>query len=447
MSGLMAPAVAVLILAVFVFLYRFFLAFRRGTALYEMGVLFILGLMVRGVAAVVVELWLRVATGTPFLFGYLGDDSRYYEAAVHMARRWDTGGFQVPAVLYTQGYEAALAVGFWLLGPAVWLGKAFGVAIGAAIAPAVYRLVRDLDGRESAWTAGVITALFPPLVFWSTLLYKDTLLTLALVVVLVSGMRFLSRGGSALVAVLSAAVGMGIVGAFRLQSVLIAALALSASAVANPVRAGRRRLLRNLARVLLPVGGALAGLFIFSSRYFAIGGPGLFRYLGLDRINTFYEVRSLAFQTTSAPVEGAFLSLPIQLIASFVLPLPLFVDVGSPWTATEHAMLAGNIIWLWLLYYALLGIAKADRRNWLNWLPLILVIVGTASGIAVRGYAMIYRHKVQMYPFVIIIASMAMVRVRRGTWTDEKAPRWLWGVGLASLIVLYNFLRVGIAAR
>ncbi|MHC4924168.1 MAG: hypothetical protein ACYTG4_08835, partial [Planctomycetota bacterium] len=207
------------------------------------------------------------------------------------------------------------------------------------------------------------------------------------------------------------------------------------------------RLLRNLARIFLPIGGGVAVLGIFSSRLFAIGGPGFLRYFGLERINVFYEARGAAFQTNSSGVEGAFLSLPIQVVASFVMPLPLFVDVGSEWGATEHAMLAGNFIWLWLLYYALLGVAKADRRDWLNWLPLILVIFGTSVAIAVRGYAMIYRHKVQMYPFVIIMASMAMVRVRSGVWTDEKIPRWLWGAGLASLIVLYNFLRVGIAAR
>lgn len=450
MTGIIGPTppvVAAAVLVAFVFLYRFFMGKRRDVLWADLAMLFFLALGVRAVAAVGVEIWLRTATGTPFLFGTLGDDFRYHAAATDLARRWSVGGFQLPPVLYTRGYDMALALVYWVMTPSVWLGKLSNVVVGAAVAPMVYRLVRDLDASESAWRAGLLTALFPPLVFWSTLLYKDTLLTLALVAVLTSGLRFLTGGGSALVAFLAGSVGILVVGALRLQTVVLAAVALSVSALAHPVRTGRHRRPRNIARVLLPVVAVLAGVYVFSSRLFAISGPGVLQYIGLDRIDIYYEARSLAFSTTSSGIESTFLSLPIQFVSAFALPLPLFVDTKSVWNATEQAMLGGNFVWLWLLYFAFSAMVRGNRRELMNWLPVIAIVVGTGASIAVRGYAMIYRHKMQMYPFVIVLAALAMSRLESGAWKRERLPRWLWGLGLGGIIVVYNYLRISIVAR
>ncbi len=434
------------VLGLFLLLYRIADGWSRGRPpAWEAWALFWLALGVRVGVVVVVDLWLRGRTGTPFLFGTLGDDFRYHETAADMARAWSVGGFQFPAVLYTQGFETTLALVYWITAPEVWIGKLFNVTVGALIAPLVYRLAFELEGRRCAWKAGVLTALFPPLVFWSGVLYKDTLLAAALVGVILAGVRFLSRAGLALGPVVTGLGALLVVGALRLQSVVVAGVAVSASAIVNPVTGGRNRWLRNLTRIFLPVGAALAGAYVFRSQLFAIAGPGVQRYLGLDRIDVFYATRGMALRTTGGAVESSFLSFPTQLVASVFLPLPLVVDTGSTWIATEQAMLAGNIIWLWLLYHALHGTVKADAGDWRNWLPVAVVIVGTVVGIAVRGYGLIYRHKVQMYPFVIALAALSLVRTEEGVWKDRRVPKLLWAWGLAGAIVLYNVLRLRLA--
>ena len=447
-NTLLDVTAAILVVALFVSLYRFWLPRQRETDhRTNMMALFLLGLVVRIVALVAVEVWLRTSNGTPFLFGALGDDSRYHMAAADLAREWSLEGFRVPSVLYTRGFETALGLVYWVMSPTVLVGKAFNVLVGALIAPAVYRLANDLEGPRVAWTAGLLCALFPPLVFWSTLLYKDTLLTFALVSVLVSGLRFRESGFPSLPAVPLTIAAIGVVGALRLQSVLVVGTALAVLAIVRVQGQARTGIVRTMARLILPLAAVALVAWIFSSRQFAIGGPGVWQYLGLERINVFYEVRSAAFETSSTQVENTFLSVPIQLVATFFLPLPLFLNVGSEWAGSEEVMLGSDFVWLWLLFHAMVAIASGRKREFVVWLPVLIVIAGTAVGIATRGYAMIYRHKVQMYPFVIMLAASALVRTADRTWPRRPHAALLYWGGMGVLIVIYNYLRVSLVSR
>jgi hypothetical protein len=419
---------------------------QPGSLAGDLLALFLLALAVRCGAALLVNLWLNTATGTPFLFGYLGDDYRYHSIATGLAHRWSQEGFSLPAVLYTRGFETGLGTLYWLLTPSVWVGTAANVVMGSLIPVGTYRLLRSIDQPETAWLAGVLAAIFPPLVFWSTVLYKDTALTVLILVVMIAGTEVLRFGRIWTLAVVVAVVTALGIAVLRLQSLLIVALALVMFALLRP-RVRRWSLFEVTSRLLTGLLAAGLVIAVLRTPSLAAEGTDLTWYLGLDRIDLFYETRSLAFQTRSDSVESFFLSLPLQFVASFFLPLPLVADVGSQWQATEHVMLAGNLVWLWLMYYVLIAVWEAAPEERRAWIPVLVMVIATGVAIAVRGYALIYRHKVQMYPFAIMLAAVALHRTAEGRWPRHRVGAFFYTGSTLLVIVLYNFVRVSLSAR
>lgn len=90
------------------------------------------------------------------------------------------GGTQ--ATLWPPGYSLTLGGVFKVFGASLTVGKVFNVAIGTLTIPLVYLLAHRLFGATVALVATLLFALYPANIFWSSVIYSDTLFTLPFVV-------------------------------------------------------------------------------------------------------------------------------------------------------------------------------------------------------------------------------------------------------------------------
>ncbi len=107
-------------------------------------------------------------------------DAHYYD---YYARRiaegfgYSDGGGAVPhpAAHYPVGYSGFLSVFYYVFGDSHGVGIAVNVAIGAALAGITFLLVRTYASRRIAFTAGLLVAVHPGLLLYSTLVMSEQL--------------------------------------------------------------------------------------------------------------------------------------------------------------------------------------------------------------------------------------------------------------------------------
>lgn len=86
------------------------------------------------------------------------------------------------AILWPPGYSLTLGGVFKLFGASLTAGKLLNVVMGTLTIPLVYLLAHRLFGATVALVATVLFALYPANIFWSSVLYSDTVFTLPFVV-------------------------------------------------------------------------------------------------------------------------------------------------------------------------------------------------------------------------------------------------------------------------
>jgi 4-amino-4-deoxy-L-arabinose transferase-like glycosyltransferase len=127
-------------------------------------------LVVAAVAAGVRLAWAVVVHSEPtsdFLF--------YYQSAANLAAG---RGYRIlghPTAFFPVGYPAFLAVLFWTLGQSLAVVKASGAALWTASAVLAYGLGVLLGGRRVGLGAGLIVALYPDFIFYSSLAASENL--------------------------------------------------------------------------------------------------------------------------------------------------------------------------------------------------------------------------------------------------------------------------------
>jgi len=188
---------------------------------------FFVALVVRVVAAVV------VAVGFD---GFLFFDDANYSRLAELAA---DGAVRDPYDSFLYERTATLLVPitglYGLFGPVGLLGQLFVATVGAATAAAVTRLAREVVAWPYAALAGLIVALLPSQILWSSLVLKDAavwavLSALALVVALAA------RGGGRRLALLGVAAAglLVLLGFLRLHSLEVACVAIVLAVLAFP---------------------------------------------------------------------------------------------------------------------------------------------------------------------------------------------------------------------
>jgi 4-amino-4-deoxy-L-arabinose transferase-like glycosyltransferase len=118
---------------------------------------------------------------------FLSDPEYYNATALSLARdlRYavvfdDDLGFLPggdPTAFWPPGYPAFLAVAYRAFGESLHVGRTANVLVGTLTVAPIYLVGRVLFGRQVAWLGAGVSTVFPSLVFWTPVLFSDTLFT------------------------------------------------------------------------------------------------------------------------------------------------------------------------------------------------------------------------------------------------------------------------------
>jgi hypothetical protein len=337
-----------------------------------------------------------------------------------------TSAFMRPLTLLTE-----------LFGPHQMSGQVLAAAFGVLTAVLTTVLALRVTGRRWACAAGLIVALLPSQVFWSSIVLRESmvwtcLVALALAVALAATAQ--SRRKLVLPVALAAA-GLWGLGDLRGQTAVVAGVAL----VGASLLAGRRH------RVLVPVGATLIAIVMPILAGLGIAGLGLVETsvprlatlrtaLSLGADSAFVERRQLPPEPSpaagatpgapgvgpSAPVvvgpsgdryavdngaDATLSALPRGLVAVTVRPLPW---EAAPSVAVKLAKME-NVLWSLGYVLALIGVVDRWRNRDMLAFPVLAtgLVVGVAA-VTQGNLGTAFRHRGQVLWAVALLAVLGL---------------------------------------
>ncbi len=198
----------------------------------------------------------------------------YHRLAAHLAagQGFSLGpeGALFPSTFRPPLLPFVVAPFYAVFGPHYPIALGVQIALAALTVPAVHALAREVTGSRAALAAAIATALWPPLIYFSTVLLSETLTALLQVVALVLAVRLHARGGRAL------ALGLGVcLGLAALARPT--ALPLAAALFAWLLLAPRRPFVQRAAQAACAVLGLACAIGPWMVRNHAVTG----RWIGL----------------------------------------------------------------------------------------------------------------------------------------------------------------------
>lgn len=368
---------------------------QRRIDLRLVSLLFLAGLLLR--------LNYLISSGFDGLYGQ--DAYAYYDFAGNIQTFIQTGQ-SLPPFFWPLGYPALLALGFTLLGPSAAVGQTVTLLMGAALAPLVYILARQMRcGIGGGFTAGLLMAVCGQSVQSSLVLMADTP---ALFWLLASGITLMAYFSSH--------------PEHKSRPMQLAAAVLFLSMAC---------LTRWLYLALIPVWGA-ALLLYQETRWRDVGIAGIVGLLVLLPQLTYsltnpYPILNHAwvqgwspfnaFQHEFANIDGYFLyEQPNALFyaqpcyaAYYLAPLfTPFILVGLLILArrkpcSRSIMLAG---WLLLPYLFLIGIPYQNIRFPLIMFPAVALLAGIGLEYSVQWLAGRVSHRALVYSGATLLVAV-----------------------------------------
>lgn len=400
-----------------------------------LGLVLLVGALLRlGVLATLYG-YLDRLNGLPFLFGPAGDDYFYHSMATEIASAWHHGRpFHFPDLYgfsgsYYKVFPYLNAAAYYALGAFPLLFRLLNLAAGVATCALTYRIAKRIFDQGTARIAVLLVALSPELIFWSATQYKDTLLALLL---LLATWLFLKWEARPRPAMLMAAMGtLAAAGTLRFPAFIQGLLILSVYLFFTRLKG--KRLMALL--VLGALAGIIALALLLGSDYLSfLSDPS--RILGkftqrFDFISGVLDWRLMLL----AP-----LILPLFMPFVLMLPIPLFIQMASPFAIINQYLLPGAIAWQILLPFFAIGTWKAIRERHAHGTLLAGWIGITVASLVISFLILTFRHRVQMIPFQLILTAY-------GLHLGARDSRIMRGISLylllVPLIVLgYNLLRL-----
>lgn len=411
-AGLGAAAAAVMTGGVFLVIgaggVRLLVHGERGFAMR----LFTGGFLARYVVSLLVSAAVLVS-GLPGLKG--GKDYILWEAGGWaVAEAWRSGVLAVYLVDSDPGY-------FYLIGAVYTITGRFPIAptllnglFGAGAAVIAFFLAMRLYDRRTAVVAGMLAAFLPTLLVWSSLLYKDVVLSFfvaATVYCAIEVYHAPTRRGVVLL-------GMSLLPLFMIRPE--SAMTLLSVTTLLITLAGRRR--GSKLAALVAAGGMVLLVLVVLE---AAGLAGKLDLMAKFRnpLAAATNAREVWADEVGARATGLsrylygrnLLLSPHLLLVALVMPflLPLPGTAGLEMSITAFLM-PGQVVWLLLLPALLFGAMSALRRGTT---PPHLYVVGVIGalvlGVAVAGYFSNPRYLVQGVPLMLVLAAHGLGAVRR----------------------------------
>lgn len=380
-------------------------------------------------ARVVVSVGVFVAFGGDLFL----DDATYSNLAAERAAGETSGWNEYDHFLYRR--SGALLVPltglYALLGPSRIAGQLLVAVVGAGVAVATARLAREVVGPRGSLAAGLIVALLPSQVLFSSVIMKDALVWLLLVtlaIVVAVGGR--TRPSRLWACAMAAAVLLLAVGFLRLHTQVVAAWALLLSGWVGTTNG---RMLRAFGAVVIAVsvplltGTGPAGLGLVADvgsltgwrDYHARGGSAI------AAADATAEPETLRPQEPQEPQETARTPPPpasdedgvMRNVAYLPAGLAVMLFEPVPWrTAPSAAFRLAQFEML--LWYPLLGLAVVGVRClWSSRRVLLFpILAGGASAVMwalVEGnVGTAFRHRGEFVWVVVVFAVVGADSLR-----------------------------------
>jgi hypothetical protein len=406
------------------------------------------------VFSVALAVRLVVALAIYVLFdGFLFEDDTSYsqmaeEVVLGLDRHWDAYTHYLLQTTATFLYP--LTALYEVFGPDPLLGQLFVALMGAATAGLVAAIARELWGPRAALTAGLLVALLPSQVLWSTLILKDAQGWMLLAVMGLAIVVALRSQGWALATCLAGfALALAGLAFLREHTMVVAAWA---GVIALASGAARGRGVRTLGALtiagLIP---AVAGYGLFGMTLVLERGSLQERRIAnaADAETAFIEETpnpkggkdgtrgtererpSLSDDTGESALEADIRHLPRGLVYVLLAPFPWESGANS---AVNLARLE-TVIWYPMIVLALLGVVVAARDRTLVARMMFPLLAGAGSlgvyALTEGNLGTAYRHRGEFVWAVALFATAAIVdmvgrglgRRRHGHRQGERSLR------------------------
>lgn len=309
-----------------------------------------------------------------------------------------------------RGFIFLLAPVYLASGGSLLAGRLVVAALGAATAVVTAVLATELtDSRRVGLLAGLIVAVWPSQVIFSSTALRDALIWLALVTIALCVFRFSSsdlgrahlRYAGGIVALLY------LLAILKPSTMLVAAGALIVAAVLIP--RGSRLITAGIAVALVMVIPFAAGWGVAGTERFT---P--------DRVATSIEERSVRSAHACTFIEHDDpVTEPLGAAKRLARGVPAFVAGPYPWTETcsnwgEAAKIES------ILFVALVAVAVVAGVRWGGtWrrMPFGLALAGgllLVNGIAQGAIGTAFRHRAEIFWLVAILAAKGLIDWNRG---------------------------------
>jgi hypothetical protein len=367
-----------------------------------------------------------------------GSDYIHYEAlGWAQADLWRNGHFVWAITYIDAGYFFIVAAVYTLTGRYVIAPTLLNALFGAVTAVFTYRLAERLFGRRVGVLAGALAAYIPTLLFWSSVLYKDVIVSCLMVVSVYLAMELRGR----LSAPRAWTLGLVLGPLFALRTGVAATFVLL---MAIYLLAGWKGLVSRRLPVLALSGVLVLGIIAVLEK-FRIGAGGLVS--GLATAITIIQDPSAGFSSEVARRGGTGLSSALYgknlllaphllvIATAFLLVTPV-PGLGQLGLNIGTLLIPGQLVWIALLPAVGLGVLQMLRVRTAESLFLLAVVASSILAIVLGGFFSNPRYLVQVVPILLIAASLGVVQVGR-RWHLYLAALCM----VTSLLLAYGLVR------
>jgi len=369
------------------------------------------GLIISVLSCIIIFYFLQFVNDSPFLLGEQSDDYTYDLIGWKVAGAW-SGGYEylIPLSMSSyKGYIYVNAIVYFLFGHFPIFLRLLNAVLSVFSAVLTYRIAKEVFDQKVARTSTVLFMLFPIWVIWTGLQYKDILLTfLALSVVYHAIMMRKEIKWHNIIFITSS---IGLMYFMRFQSALGLVILVTAYFTLDAIPKGYR--VRKSAIIV----------FVVSMWFVVIIGILAYKYSSTEylaeylfRMGEFHEARSAQFTADVSSVarfSAEWYTIPLYFMIATIFPLPTLVQLPNPYHLVDELTISGGLIWQVLLPFFIIGFVDCLRFKKKEAFPLYGWIFITLMGIVFLNYIMIWRHRLQMIPFILMITAFGITRYKK----------------------------------
>jgi hypothetical protein len=383
---------------ILLFLCALFIRFAASVAIYEMGLVNVLG----------------------------DEDSSGWKAGVALSEGWDRLRWGLPNLpeIWAESYKKQNHGFLYLAGLLCFTTgtsarlplAAMNCFFGALTVVLVYRTSINLFSRWTAVRAGWVTCLFPSLIIWSAQTLKEPVVILLEAIALYACVN-LKISGFSVKYVLLCAAAIVLLPPFRFYAAYLAgAVAIMALAIPQiGARIGKSNSSFKTALAALAIGAVVAPLAV-SSGYLARNEATFEKYAQIGEIANFK--RNVAIGSGSGVETEHDLNSPTGLAMAIVVGGAHLLMAPFPWQLGGGSLrmlltLPELAVWWLLIFIGLIpGLWHICRRRLADVQPVLFFILGLGLlySMTFGNVGLIFRQRAQLLPWLLIIAVVGLER-------------------------------------